>query len=65
MQAELEASRHAEVAAAAGAVAGEAVAAATDGQLQPRLAREFHDARDVGGVGDPDDDCGAALVEPL
>jgi hypothetical protein len=50
-------------AAVAGAVAGEAVAAATDGQLQPRLAREFHDARDVGGVGDPDDACGAALVE--
>jgi len=48
-------------AAVADAVAGVAVAAAADGQLQPRLAGQRDHPRDVGGVGDPDDDRRAAV----
>ena len=43
------------------AVAGRAVAAAAHGQLEPRLARERDDARDVRRVGDPGDHGGAAV----
>ena len=42
--------------ALADAVAGAAVAAAPDGQLEPGLAREAHDGYDVVDVGDLDDD---------
>src|SRR5215204_3804290 len=45
------------------AVTGDAVAAATDGELQPALARERNHARDVGRVLNPDDERWAA-VEP-
>ena len=38
------------------AVTGDAVAAAADGELQPGLARERDDARDIGRVRGPDDD---------
>jgi hypothetical protein len=47
----------------ADAVAGRAVAAAADGELQPGLARERDDAGDVRGVGGADDDRGPP-VEP-
>ena len=39
-----------------GAVAGAAVAAAADGQLEPGLPGKSDDGRDVGRIGDADDD---------
>jgi predicted DNA-binding transcriptional regulator YafY len=38
-------------------VTDEAVAAPADGELQPALTRQLHDARDIGRVCGPDDDC--------
>src|SRR5205823_1775218 len=46
-----------------GAVTGQAVAAAADGQLEPGLAGKFDCAGDIGRVGDASDQRGAA-VEP-
>ena len=43
------------------AVAGDAVAAAPDGELEPGLTRERDHARDVGGVGGHDDRRGPAV----
>src|SRR6266540_2369965 len=43
------------------AVPGAAVAAASDGEFQPALACERHDARHVGLVGDPSDRRGPAV----
>ena len=50
-------------AALVGAVAGQAVAAATDRQLEPRLAGDEDGARDVGGIGGADDQCRARVAE--
>ena len=50
--------------AVADAVAGAAVPAAADGQLQPALGRERGHLGDLGGVGGPDDRLGSAVEPP-